>query len=83
MKEEGTSEARGPNGGGGTGREHGWEVVVVVSSSSMFISRPTPLRAYAVLTLSGASPLMTTLNSLNVHSLHPLKLHATRFPSEK
>ena len=53
------------------------------SSSSMFISRPTPLRAYAVLILSGTPPPMTKLNSLNVHSLHPSKLHVTRFPSEE
>ena len=34
------------------------------TSSSMFISRPTPLRAYAVLILDGTPPLMTKLNSL-------------------
>ena len=49
------------------------------SSSSRFISRPTPLRAYAVLTMGGTPPPMTKPIFLSIHWLHPLKLRVACF----
>ena len=49
------------------------------SSSSTFISRPTPLRAYAVLTTGGAHPPMIKPIFLSIHWLHPSKLRIACF----